>query len=434
MIDLLVIAGSKTTAISRYLNDKGTLNIFASYESFELARAELESKIIHVQKTIYYFDPSIQNIRKEMEVLTGLLQSTSFFLPGEIIFICQAGSSETDIAQRYFTTVMKQRNYLDYDITVIQSDAGYDDIYSLILGSTRKADIKNEYKKIYRVERESKANRVYDSENTSDSILLTNEHTRVKAYNQNKQILVNTDSNHKFTTNSKSVQKFDNPSLGQIAIQDIANTKNTLLVTGARKSGVTTWACAVAQSTHLAGHSVCLLDFTDNADASDVLTSMGVVNTFISMPDLMQLKSLNSTLYTCAPSMTTERTVINEFIQWFYVEHYLMFDYVIIACSLQQEQHVADIIQSNLLRILVCSCPTTFSLKEASKILADSEQRVKTLLVLNETLHLIASQRYLQPQAVRELVSANIQIIKPVRFETFNNLSIFTSLELEVRI
>ena len=94
MIRLLVISTQQHKELSKFLVARGAFEIAGCYSSLSTNAVDIQNNILKVDKTLYLYQDDKDgtsgiNIRSDMQMLQGMLQNNSFFVPGEIVFMTQ---------------------------------------------------------------------------------------------------------------------------------------------------------------------------------------------------------------------------------------------------------------------------------------------------------------------------------------------------------
>ena len=148
MIKLMLVAGENSEKLAMFLEQRGTFSV--EFWTPDLANVEeLQNKIIKVDKMLYLYQTGnvSVNIKSEMHTLQALIHSDGFFDPGEIVFIAKE-SDETDVALRYFKSVMQSCHYSKYNIQILKDELSFSAIYSSVLGTSRSRNFTNTYSNV----------------------------------------------------------------------------------------------------------------------------------------------------------------------------------------------------------------------------------------------------------------------------------------------
>ena len=160
MINIMLVAGEKTSSLANFLEQRGTCSVEYSYNSLTEEIVAIRDCIINVDKLVYLLDKQTVNIRTEMQLLKELLTLEGFFTVREILFLVTE-NVDTDKAIRYFKAVMQESNFNNYSINKTKAKVSFADIFDYIVGTTRAENFKNSFKNVYRVERNSESTQAY---------------------------------------------------------------------------------------------------------------------------------------------------------------------------------------------------------------------------------------------------------------------------------
>ena len=404
MINVMLVAGDNTPKLAEFLVQRGTFSLDFSYRSLTEEVMHVKDSIINVDKLIYLLDDQQINIRTEMQLLKELLTSEGFFTVREIIFIVTE-NTEADKAIRYFNAVMVDSNYTNFTVHKTKAKVSFAEIYDYVIGVSVAENYKNTFKDVYRVERNSDSTVAYMP---ADDVSLKVEpfsYDSVNMFEEAKANSKRTESGilHKDEAPDSNIEQFDNPNLGSLDVIGTKNQQEIIVVSGDRKTGVSTWACAVAQSAVSAGKTVTLFDFTDNVE--DAINLVVVHN-------------------------EAEQSVRVEFLQHLFIKRNTLSEVCIIALPEYLLETIAQILHNEKVKLLYCINPIFSDIAVKHTLIEKCAKQLRTFLVLNTTCKLLSNMTYVSKDDILMLLPYEIQIIQAIDFSSLDlDSSLFISLQ-----
>lgn len=422
MINVLLIAGDKTEKLTKFLEQRGAFEITNSYRSIAEDISTIRDSIINVDKMIYLLDSDTVNIRTEMQLLKELLLDEGFFTVREIVFIATE-SVDADKAIRYFKVVMQDSNFSNYSVHKAKNKLSFADIFDLIIGISRAENYKNTYKSVYRVERNSESDVAYMAEDNSGMTVEPFNYERVQAYEAAKKNSLRAESGilHKDETSGVNIVTAADVDLGDLQLIDSVNNTEIFLVSGDRKTGVSTWSAALAASAKSAGKTVTLIDFTDNCDIEEIIKSGNVNYTYVRMLDLLRKHDSDSNSITLVSTFNNaEREVRTEFLQHLFANKSSLTSVCIIAAPVHLFDELRTILVDDISKILYCINPIFRDIVAMQPTIAQYSNLSNFYLVLNNRVQLIDEAMYLNKEGIEGLLPFDLRIIQAIDFQSIN--------------
>lgn len=416
MIKLLIVAGSDTTKLAKYLEEKGSFSVEFQFESLAEQMDEVKNSIIRVDKMLYIYKEE-NSLRDDMQVLTELLEKDSFFSVGEIIFV-QKKNEESKNALKYFTTAMDICKYTNYSAKEASGVLSFAEIYNMLLGVTKNADVKNKYTDIYRVEKGSAASVAFKSKSAELLVEPFNDDNLDK-YISSKENAVKIDSGITYKDNADSeTTKFDEPQFGQIDIPSMYDRHDLFVITGKANTGKTMWGAALAKSATVKGRKTLILDLTNNADIKDLLDAEHTFINYVSksMIDLIHYKEDESLLSVFSLD-ENEMNVKLEFLQVMLKNFSKMNnDVTILICEPEDLDSIYQLVESKLTRLFVMMTPIQTGINFPLGIVEKYHDLVNTMVLLNSNLRLLNSMSYYSGEFIKDQLPDGVKLIEPITF------------------
>lgn len=435
MINIMLVAGDKTDKLSKFLQQKGTFDIEYSYRSLTEEVVTIKDNIVNVDKLVYLLDNQILNIRTEMQLLKELLVNEGFFTAREIIFIVTE-NVDADKAIKYFKTVMIESDFQNYSINKTKSKVSFADIFDFIIGVTHSENYKNTFKEVYRVERHSDSDVAYVAQDDADMLIEPFSYERLKSYEAAKENSKRTESGilHKDVDPGINLTTNLNVDLGDLQIVDSVKYVETIIVTGERKTGVSTWAAALAISAIAAGKTVTLMDFTDNFDIANLLENNNQMFYPVRMIDMLHnYKNVENSINLVSTFNEQEQSVRTEFLQHVFTNRNALAPVCIIAIPENLFETTQAILMHDVSRILYCMNPI-FHDVIAKQLCIEQYSKLKNFfIVLNDRISLMNSTVQVSKEELEGLLPFGMPIIQSINFDNLNiDASLFKSL-MEIR-
>ena len=419
MINVMLVAGDNTPKLAEFLVQRGTFSLDFSYRSLTEEVMHVKDSIINVDKLIYLLDDQQINIRTEMQLLKELLTSEGFFTVREIIFIVTE-NTEADKAIRYFNAVMVDSNYTNFTVHKTKAKVSFAEIYDYV-------------KDVYRVERNSDSTVAYMP---ADDVSLKVEpfsYDSVNMFEEAKANSKRTESGilHKDEAPDSNIEQFDNPNLGSLDVIGTKNQQEIIVVSGDRKTGVSTWACAVAQSAVSAGKTVTLFDFTDNGDISNLLKANNLEFCYVRMLEMLRnYQHVEDAINLVVVHNEAEQSVRVEFLQHLFIKRNTLSEVCIIALPEYLLETIAQILHNEKVKLLYCINPIFSDIAVKHTLIEKCAKQLRTFLVLNTTCKLLSNMTYVSKDDILMLLPYEIQIIQAIDFSSLDlDSSLFISLQ-----
>lgn len=432
MISIMLVAGEKTEKLAKFLQQKGTFDIECSYNSLSEEINTIKDNIINVDKLVYLLDNQVLNIRTEMQLLKDLLTVEGFFTTREIIFIV-TNNVDVDKALRYFKTVMLESDFNNYSINRTNDKVSFADIFDYIIGTTNSDNFRNTFKEVYRVERNSESAVAYTPADDSNLVIEPFNYERVNLYETAKENSRRAESgilHHDAFLEDSNVIKADNINLGDLQVIDSIRKIETLIITGERKTGISTWATALAASAVSAGHSVTLIDFTDNYDIEELLKSNGLTYQYVRMIDMLHNYKYEQNAINLVSTFTEkEKDIRTEFLQHVYTNRNSIAPICIIAIPEYLYESVQHILVNEISRVLYCINPIYNDILAKQEVIYKFAQKENFMVVLNNRIRLLQGVSAIDKETLEGLLPFNMQIIQAIDFDNLNvDAGLFNSL------
>ncbi len=431
MINVMLIAGDKTEKLSKFLQQKGTFDIEYAYRSLTEEIVSIKDNIVNVDKLVYLLDNQILNIRTEMQLLKELLTTEGFFTAREIIFIVTE-NVDTDKAIKYFKTVMIESDFQNYSINKTKNKVSFADVFDYIIGITHSDNYKNTFKEVYRVERHSDSDVAYIAQDDSDMLIEPFSYDRLKSYEAAKENSRRTESGilHKDIDTGINVSTAPNVDLGDLQVVDSVKRIETIIVTGERKTGISTWASALAISAIAAGKTVTLIDFTDNFDIADLLEDNNQMFYPVRILEMLHnYKYVENSINLVSTFNEQEQQIRTEFLQHVFTNRNSLAPVCIIAIPEKLFETVQAILVQDISRILYCINPIFHDVIAKQSCLAHYSKLRDFFIVLNDRITLMDSTTIITKEELEGLLPFGLPIIQSINFDNLNiDASLFKSL------
>lgn len=419
MINIMLVAGDKTEKLSEFLKQRGTFNIDFEYRSLSEEILTIKDSIINVDKLVYLLDDQLLNIRTEMQTLKELLLNDSFFTVHEILFLV-TDNNNADKAEKYFTAVMTESQYEKFNIIKTKEKISFADIFDYIIGGSYSENYKNTFKDVYRVERNNESSVAYLESDDIDLVIEPFSYDRLSTYEVSKANSKRVESGilHRDSTDDTKIKQFDNPDFGDLQIKSTVTDIKTIIVTGERKTGVSTWASALAVSAVASGETVTLIDFTDNYDISRLLKSNNQTYYYVRMLEMLHnYKPLENSINLVSTFNETERTIRMEFLQHVYSHRNSIADVCIIAIPEYLFASTSAILVNEANKLLYCINPIISDITMKQETIASYSENKDFLLVLNKRIQLMDNTELVTKDDIISLLPFDLKVIQAIDFE-----------------
>lgn len=284
-----------------------------------------------------------------------------------------------------------------------------------------RGNVKNTFKTVYRVERGDKAKKAFVPADDSNLLIEPFDDSNQLELEKRKTNIINTESGipRKDQNSGTNIETYFNPVLNPMSLDNSVFSKNTIIVSGDRKSGVSVWSAALAVSASKLDKPVMLFDFTDNSDISELLSDNFIEFKSYRMQELLHSFSLYNRINVCAAFNADERSVRMELLRYLFENVALTKYQVIIAIDNSVLKHAIDLLQNNINRVLYCIVPLKADLLLAQPILNQLTENCELVIVLNKNISLMPKSSYVSEDQIKELFPNNKAIIRSINFEDF---------------
>lgn len=300
MKSIMIIAGDKTEKLADFFTERGAFSVDYAYNSLSTNVVQIRDAIINVDKLLYVYQDGI-NIKADMQVLKESLSNGAFFTVKEMVFVT-SDDEEAVVAKKYFSAVIESTGFSNYEIKTIAGRLTFAGIYDTVLGISVDANVKNTFKTVYRVERGDKAKKAFVPADDSNLLIEPFDDSNQLELEKRKTNIINTESGipRKDQSSGTNIETYFNPVLNPMSLDNSVFSKNTIIVSGDRKSGVSVWSAALAVSASKLDKPVMLFDFTDNSDISELLSDNFIEFKSYRMQELLHSFSLYNRINVCA--------------------------------------------------------------------------------------------------------------------------------------
>lgn len=418
MIRVLLYAGDKSKSLSDYLEGRGTFLVDSQYSTIEESFQHFQDAITDVDKTIYLLRNGV-NAKTEMKYLSALLKDGVFFHPGEIVFIAPVGS-KYEKAVDYFKTVMQQAGKQDFVIKRVAPHLSYSDIYSAIMGTTEDNIVVNTRRQLYRVERNSDTTEIFSEKNDLDLSVKPFSYDNLTMYKRSQENTVRLNSGVPVAEfPNTELKRFNDLSFSTISVQNNELAFNKVIVSGREKTGMSTWAVALAASAQsITGKQVCLLDFTNNGDIPVTCSKFNLKFQKRTMADLLQLKAVDENCITvCQPRNESENGVLFAFLNQLLRTHSTVFTDYILVLPVDRLRSAAMLIQPTL--VLLTAVPLLNDIRALQEF-SDLSDFTKLVIVLNELMGSYAKDSFMTQEDIKTMFLEKAALVKSVVFKDMN--------------
>lgn len=435
MINIMLVAGDRTDKLATFFKMRNAFSVSVACESLSSNVTQIKDSIISVNSLLYFYQESSINIRTDMQILKDLLTSNSFFTVGEIIFIISE-SNTSEKAINYIKAAMSESGFTKYTIKELKGKPTFDLIYNTVLGVSKNTDFSNSYKNVYRVERNDEAKKAFVASDDTALSIEPFDFVNLNRYAeaQNTAAKVESGVYRRDTYPDSNLSTFESPVLGQLQVPNTVFTESTIIVTGKRKTGVSTWATALAASACNLDKPILLFDLTENSDIQDLLVDAQLNFKKYTIQELTKLVQLEAEIINLCTPTDKQQKVMFELFQYLYAKSSLNRYRVIIACSDHVANMLLDLVHSELAKVLYCVQPLRNDLLEIQEEMATLSEKFPTkfVLVLNKLSKLIPGTDFLSSDEIQILFPIDIAIIKSITFNDFKlDSNLITSI-LEV--
>lgn len=416
MISLMIVAGVNSKPLATFLEQRGTFTADFVYNDLHSNAESLYNQIIKVDKLVYVYRLDAKtgdadtNVRADMQTLRSLLQSSGFFQPQEILFLCGAGNQYAQ-AKRYFTTVMEECGVKNSAVRTIDKSASFASVYDNLIGVTLTKDFKNTYRSLYRKERGSTSVVGYNASDDRDLIIEPFGYDNLKNWDDQKKLAASIEQQTPIADpDDTNIDKWHNPDFAGIKSSDILTNGNLTIVTGPKRSGKSVWAAALASSALNVNKKVAVYDFTDAQDLAELTERQCIALQKISPLDMMRLQKGTADVI-C--SLRNDRILV-DFVCQIVKQRFRIFDAVIVVLELDDFAECYDIMANLVSAVLYTAFPRQQDAVDASNTLKRvSCTKIVALAKVEATMQ---DETILTAEDVKQQVHAN-HVIKQSVFK-----------------
>jgi hypothetical protein len=412
MSTVMLVAGSSTNDLTKFLQNRGALEVSYQFESLLKHQEVLKTGMHIADKLVYVYQNNSISIRKDMQILQELLISDAFFQVKEIVFFV-VETEETSEGLRYFKAVMeavkeaasKNRSVLlpEYNIRKSEDRISFDIIYNALLGMSEELNIDNSFKSVYRVERNSESSRAYEPDDSSKMVVEPFSYRGISDYKSAQDSARVTDSGELLIdpSDKNAIEKID-ADLGQLEFEQSDQNLKVVVVSGNAKSGVTTFACALAVSASVADNRVLLVDLSKNKGVPFVMKNLNVPYESIDVKSLLLKQNLRQ---------EQNLAIIHEFDAKMRIHmlrniisnvHRYSTNMIIIDAGPDDLEVVTKHLNRFKVRTFLLSCPTDNDLDQVAKLF---EQVSSADLILSNNINFTPQFKEVPVEQIRSRVS-----------------------------
>lgn len=361
MLSILLTAGSDTNNLASFIERQNAIKIDRKFDSLSQSDNVLKKDMINVDKLVYVLKEGME-YRADMGCLQRNLKSNDFFTVREILFVCCDAYDNSD-ALRFFNEVMKSTNFDRYRVLEVK-ELSFAEIYSSIIGiKDSNRFVPNKKKNIYRKEKNSISEHAYvedDEVLDPDEMFNLMEPQSVEEITNNltlKGIIAQGDNGIFLEDNHEEIEtKLDNVIIPRIDIMPPKH-KDVVIITGERKSGVSTLSHLLINSSLDGDIHSLLLDATDTNDSEFIASSLYDFVNVINFKDIIKYSTLNIVLG-CNIINLKGKELISKFDRLRFImnnSHKFTVQVLFIECRLDDVRDIINIVGDRLHSVVYCS-------------------------------------------------------------------------------
>lgn len=423
MIKLFIVSNSKSKELAQFLEQRGTFSVVGSYDSISGNIVEIQNDILKVDKTLYLYQVDANgnsnvNIRSDMQYLQKMLETQSFFNPGEIVFMTQ-NNEQCKKAVKYFVSVMESCKYDKYKVEKVDGVISYMSVYDKLMGKSGSGDFDNKYRVLYRREKDEESSVAYNVSDNKDDLIEPFDFNGLQQYEEEKDTAVKTTTTVQFRDEANTeVEQLDSPVFEGMKIQNVLAGSNVFLMCGKSKSGLSTWAGALATSALAGEHNVLVIDYTNNSDVAPSLEQCQVPITRIRMKEYLSGRfGEGGTVRVLSTVNDKEESIRMNFIRKVFSKRKQEFDTIFVVIEESEFEQTIEILRSEVTSILFTATARRTDIVEMQKYVGRIPD-VPVLVLLNEGIKL-HWENYLSQEEVKVLLSfMKCKVVKSIEFNT----------------
>lgn len=361
MLSILLTAGSDTNNLASFIERQNAIKIDRKFDSLAQSDNILKKDMINVDKLVYVLKEGME-YRADMGCLQRNLKTNDFFTVREILFVCCDAYDNSD-ALRFFNEVMQSTNFERYKVLEVK-ELSFAEIYSSIIGiKDANRFVPNKKKNIYRKERNNISEHAYvEDDEVLDPEEMFNlmEPQSIEEITNNltlKGIIKQGDNGLYIEDNHEDVGvQLNNVVLPRIEIMPPKH-KDVVVITGERKSGVSTLSHLLINSSLDGEINSVLLDATDTNDSEFIASSLYDYVNIINFKDVIKYSTLN-TILGCNIISLKGKESISKFDRLRFVlnnSHKFTTQVMFVECRLEAVRDIINIAGDRLHTVVYCS-------------------------------------------------------------------------------
>lgn len=421
MIKLFIVSNTKHKELTNFLEQRGTFSVVGSYNSISENSLAIQNDVLKVDKTLYLYQTSVEgiNIRSDMQYLQKMIETNSFFNPGEILFMTQNNELGQQ-AIKYFMSVMNSCGYKKYTIKTSENTISYMDVYDNLMGVSQNADFYNKYRVLYRREAEEESTTAYEPKDSSKQLIEPFNLDVLKEYESQKSMVNKATTNVKVQDEEFELKRYENPVFQDSKIQSVLAGPNVYVITGRAKSGLSTWASALAASSVAGSRNTIVIDLTKNQGVKECFEQNEKEFQSISMKQvLLEEKEMKSEMKILVPGNKKEEQVKLMFLQKIFDRKIQIADNVIVAAECSDFANVCEILKGKISKVFITVNPRFSDVKviqEWVSFLRDES----VMVILNDCVSLNWEEKVNQESVKKTLALINPKVLKSINFENLD--------------
>lgn len=292
MSNIVLVAGANHEKLRKFFSDRGTMDHIKSYESIHGNENNLLMGTYEVDKLIYVNQFEDMNVEKDMLALYKILRSSdSFFSTDEVVIF----SLEDESGDSKYYDILKvnlSKDALTSDLIkvpkfIVKSlgkPLSFDQIYMEVLGTSGIIKDKVTYRTIYRAERNTQKDELYEKSASGNMIPM--DFREWEDFTRISKTLAETGSKDLFKDIDRPEREFMDLNLHHFSYSELKKSK-LLYFIGDRRVGNTTNLLSVAISLLLTNKSVLIIDLSDNRDIKGILKGNSIPYNEFNIKDLV---------------------------------------------------------------------------------------------------------------------------------------------------
>lgn len=396
----IALIAENCESIKKNFKEGGAIDVELAYTNLTQNRENLlKNTTEHVEKLVIVYNNLDTDIRSEMLVLKTLVSEDTFFEFDEVVLFVR-GSEEFEKGISLFEIalgrdeesketldglVVTNKKNISGHIHTSRPDRFFAifDMYNILIGKSKQAQVTNQKKYVYRVERYSDAEEVYEPDDTVKDIL-PQYNDRLTAYEKAKKVASRADSGIIETDSgedSNITEEIDNIVIDNITTVTMEDFKNVYIVSGEPKSGVSTMTSLLGLSGVEDKDRVIVVSLTNYNDVEYYLNMNGKMYDRLNIKDIVLGEEVeeNFRLSVVSAGILSEENRYNAL--KYILKYFGKFgaSTLIVECDKSQLFRVAEIVKYKLDRIVYTS----------ENVKKEISRAYPTLIELNDEYNLI---------------------------------------------